>query len=143
MPAFASRRTRESTSVGLAIDTNTGSNNNPAVITLPARDGVAHSINGILCGYSNSGTLSGGLLTVTMGGVTVFSQPINAKGELVIPYRRKSRMGEEVVITLAAGGSNVDATLNLLDYEAVGAPADDLGAMQFDNFLMGALLGAI
>lgn len=72
-----------------------------------AGSGVSHVIGGIV--FSYSGTPTGGSLTITDGGVTVFSVDITASGPgpIVFPRPMKFAANSAVVVTLAAGGSGI------------------------------------
>lgn len=82
--------------------------NAAAVLTYAAAgSGVSHVIGGLV--FSYSGTPTGGSLTITDGGTTVFSVDITASGPgpIVFPRPMKFAANSAVVVTLAAGGSGV------------------------------------
>jgi hypothetical protein len=85
-----------------------------AVVTLAAAgEGVSHVITGIYFGYDDTPT--GGSLTVTDGGSTVFQIPVTAAGAGFIPFDPplKGTANSEVVVTLAAGGGSVSGAVNV------------------------------
>ena len=103
-------------SLAAATDTVVPAANTAAVITLAATAGVSHVVTGVAVSYSAAPT--GGRLTITDGGVTVWDTDITASGILIIsfPRPRKFGSGNAVVITLAAAGAAVVGKVNLLNH---------------------------
>lgn len=94
--------------------------NTAAVVTYPAVSGQAYKFsNGVAWSYDASPT--GGLLTITVGGSTVFSMSITSAGAGFIPFNDPlwSGKNEAVVFTLAAGGSGVTGKLSVLGCHAI------------------------
>lgn len=81
-----------------------------AVITITAIAEKRILINGIQGSYSNTPT--GGRLTITMGGSTVFDADVTAAGLFAINPVIPSERNEEVIITLASGGGSVSGKIN-------------------------------
>ena len=100
-------------SVAMSADNvSTPAVNTAAVITYPAVANQATIIGKII--YSYSGNPAGGNLTITEDGATVFSLDIFGPGEKPLdlgPLRAAT--GAAVVITLAAGGTNITGKLNV------------------------------
>lgn len=89
--------------------------NTNAVVTLaaPADANARHAIAWVSVSYSAAPT--GGRITITDGGVTVFDLDITAAGEhlLDIPVPMEFGLGNAVVLTLAAAGAAVTGKLNV------------------------------
>jgi hypothetical protein len=121
---------REAPVPALASDSVASSANSDATITLAAPgSGIAHSLAGVAWSYS--GTPTGGSITITDGGASVFfGLDISATGPASVPFDPSKVFSDngQVVITLAAAGSGVVGKLTLLgreivrtsDYAAVG-----------------------
>lgn len=100
-----------------AADIHAPAAGNAAVITLDAPGaGLRHVISGIAFSYGTTPT--GGALSITENGVTVFVIQVPAAGWGVIPFNPPKRFGANlaVVITLASGGGAVVARLSLLGH---------------------------
>ena len=87
--------------------------NTAAVVTLSAVAGRRHVIAGLYFGYDSAPT--GGALTITDDGNTVFQVPITSEGLGFLPFDPpvQGTAGKAVVVTLAAGDSGVSGKLNL------------------------------
>lgn len=85
--------------------------NTAAVVTIASDSAELWVLEAI--DFSYDGTPSGGSITITSGGTTIYKQAITASGAYrrEFDYGLKSNLGEEVVITLAAGGAGVTGTL--------------------------------
>jgi hypothetical protein len=95
-------------------DTATAAANTAVAITLAAGGaGVSHIIGGIIWSYSAAPT--GGTLTITDGGTTVFQLDITSSGVKDLFFRRplKFSANSQVVITLSAAGASVVGKLNV------------------------------
>ncbi len=103
----------------------TASSNTAVAVTLaaPAPD-EAWEISGV--SFSYTGGTTAGALTIGKGSVptTVFSVDVAAIGHVHIPFPspRRGGAGEQLVVTLAAGGSGVTGKLNVLGVRLVTAP---------------------
>lgn len=92
---------------------NDAAGNAAAVITLAAVPGEFHVLDQLWFSYSAAPT--GGRLTIAIGGVTKLDLDVTQSGPGPIPLNRMNggKANEEVVITLAAGGSGVTGKLNI------------------------------
>lgn len=135
MPTVAAQMIRPAPTAASTVLTASGSNAD-AVITLPAIAGRAYQITGgIAWSYSGAGTLSGGNLTIKDGSTTVFDLDISAKGQDVAPAVLTTTPGNALVVTLAAGGSNVTGKVNLLGVLTIdGAPQGSAGQMNYSDW---------
>lgn len=117
-----------------ASDTASASANAAVTISRGGASGIAHILGGLAFSYGGSGTLSGGAISITDGGTTVFQLEVAAKGHYVIPFEPALRFGagNSVVVTLAAGGANVTGMVNLLGHR-IEAMDDSLSQMDFQN----------
>lgn len=97
--------------------------NAAAAVTLPAAAGVANVIDEVIWSYSGNPT--GGALTITDDGATVFSVDITSAGPGFVPFPNGLRGGllTSLVVTLAAAGSGVVGKLNVM-----GARTDPLNS---------------
>jgi hypothetical protein len=97
-----------------AANMNAPAANTAAVVTKAAAGaGVANVVAGVYWSYDAEPT--GGSLTITSGGVTVFQLSITAAGPGFLPFTPPLKGGanEAVVATLAAGGESVTGKVNL------------------------------
>ena len=80
-------------------------------ITAPANKRVA--LHFLVFGYDKTLTTTPGRLTITIGGVEVFSVPVtqSGPGPLNLPHMVGDVMGEAMVITLTTGGAAVQGSL--------------------------------
>lgn len=99
--------------------TSTPASNTDCVVTLTGTTSdAALYLKTII--FSYSGTPTGGLLTVTVGGSTVFRQAVTASGVgpvevegIVSPRIASTGLPAEIVVTLSAGGAGVTGYLNV------------------------------
>jgi len=94
-------------------DVNAPGANAAAVITYAAAGaGVSHVLGGVAWSYDADPT--GGRLTITDDGNTVFDVNITSKGPgfFTFPRPKKGTANKALVITLAAGGSGVTGKVN-------------------------------
>jgi hypothetical protein len=103
-----------------AADSSAPAANTNAVVTYAAAPNVAHSIDSITWSYDAAPT--GGRLTITDGGVTVFDIEITAGGPGFFSFPGGIRGSENsaLVITLAAGGAAVEGKLYVFGHRTVG-----------------------
>jgi len=99
-----------------AADVHAPASNTAAVVAYTGLAGVAHVISGIAFGYDTDPT--GGLLTITSGGATVFSVPITKSGAGFIPFTppKLSAVAADLTITLAAGGAGCTGKVSVLGH---------------------------
>jgi hypothetical protein len=83
-----------------------------ATITYAAAVGQRHSVEGVA--FSYSGTTPVGNLTVTDGGVTVFSMDVTGDNTLFVPLKLMSAVNSALVFTLSDGGSGVVGKVNVV-----------------------------
>lgn len=92
-----------------------------AIVTYAAAGaGVAHLIEGVAWSYSAAPT--GGRLTITDAGVTVFDIDITAAGPGYIPFPRGLRSdaaNTAMVVTLASGAGAVAGKVAVIGYRTV------------------------
>ncbi len=88
--------------------------NDVATVTLPAMANECHLVEGVAFSYGSTGSLSGGVLTISVGSVARLVLDISAKGHDAIPLGWVTGANEAFVATLAAGGSSVVGRLTLL-----------------------------
>jgi len=96
-----------------------GSANTAAVITFSASAGNKHVITGVAWSYSGSGTLSGGELTIEDGSSNiVFDVDVTDKGPgfILFPRPKRGSTNTDLIITLAAGGTDVTGKINVLNH---------------------------
>jgi hypothetical protein len=101
---------------GSPSDVATPAANTPAVVTLPGASGFVPVLFHVDWGYSGSGTLAGGSLSVMDGSVVVRGPiPITGMGAGFTDYNPPlaARPGNSLTITLAAGGANVSGSLSV------------------------------
>lgn len=91
--------------------TVTSGANASANITLPAR-GIGYRISFIETSYNGAPT--GGGLTITFGGTTVFSTDITSAGAGPREVEIKTPADQAVVITILAAGAGVVGKLNVI-----------------------------
>jgi len=92
--------------------TATSTANAAVSITLAAAAGEFHVLHAIQCGYDS--TPAGGEITVTIGGVTVFSEYVSSANEdWGFPQPIYGESNKEMVITLGAGGGTAIGKLNV------------------------------
>lgn len=95
-----------------AADTAAPAANTAAVLTYAAStDGSSHVIEQITVGYDAAPT--GGSLTITDGGTTVYQVTITGTGAIELNPNLLGGRNAAVVITLAAGGVGVSGRLNV------------------------------
>jgi len=101
------------------LDQRAPASNTAAVITYAGIPDSSHVISGVSWSYDDDPT--GGQLTITMNGVTVYIIDEPVKGPGFIPFLPNKRFnkGTTVVITLAAGGAGVTGKLNVLGHRIV------------------------
>lgn len=101
-------------------DSHAPAANNPAIVTYAAQVNLAHSIDAIMWSYD--GTPTGGRLTVTDGGTTVFDVEITSGGPGFFNFPGGIRGSENsaLVITLAAAGASVEGKLYVFGHRTVG-----------------------
>jgi hypothetical protein len=94
-------------------DTGVGGANAAVAITFAALADRTHIIWQI--DWSYSGAPTGGALTITDGGTTVFQVDISAAGpdSIIFAPPKKAKLNSAVVVTLAAGGAGVVGKLNV------------------------------
>lgn len=95
--------------------------NTAAVATLTAVAGKQHAIHGIQWSYSTSPT--GGKLTITEGGVTVWEVDVVSGGPGGFNFTVAAATNTEVVVTLAAGSGACLGKVNV-QYTTEPALAD-------------------
>lgn len=103
-----------------AVDTHSPASNTDAVVTYTADAYSAHVIRSIAYEYDASPT--GGLLTVEDGaGNVVFTKNIAAAGAGYVEFYDglKGTVNEDMIITLAAGGSGVSGTISVIGHQVV------------------------
>lgn len=66
----------------------------------------------LFCGYG-SGTLSGGLITIT-DSVSTMKLYVPAVGIQILPLEWVAAPGKAITVTLAAGGSGVSGSINAI-----------------------------
>jgi len=94
-------------------DTATAAADTAVAITYAATASVAHKFRKLVWSYSEDPT--GGALTITDGGTTVFQINITAGGPGFIPLDdMKFTSNSAVVVTLAAGGGTCVGMLNVI-----------------------------
>lgn len=92
--------------------TATSTANSAIAITLAAVEGETHVLHAIQCGYDSAPT--GGTITVTIGGTTVFSEYVSTENEdWEFPQPIYGESNKEMVITLGAGGGTAIGKLNV------------------------------
>lgn len=93
--------------------TGTAAANTAVALTFAALAGRSHAMHSIEWSYSGAPT--GGSLSITDGGTTVFQTDIAAAGPGTITFKppRKAKQNSAVVVTLAAGGAGVVGKLNV------------------------------
>lgn len=91
--------------------------NTDAVVSYTGSPGRSHCISGVAWSYSG-GDPTAGNLKIEDGGNLVFSMDITAKGAgyLIFPYAKRATVGNDLVITLAAGGTGVSGKVNVLNH---------------------------
>lgn len=99
--------------VAAATNTGTAATNNPVVLTFAAVSN-SHLLGGISASYSAAPT--GGGITITDGGTTIYQSDIILGGVTNIQFNPplRSASNSALVITLAAGGSGITGKLNAL-----------------------------
>lgn len=142
MATFNPTHIRQEVTAALATDTDSGSGA-AATITYPAVVERAHAITeGIAWSYDTTPT--GGGLTVTAGGVTVFSLDIATAGAGFIPLRKAANLNSALVVTLASGGGAVVGKVNVLGYARIkGAPLGTQGVFDFSDYRQSGLVAVI
>lgn len=107
--------TYRNTIVGVAGDVHQPAANTAAVVTYSATAGAKHAIGMIFASYS--ATPTGGLLTITDDGATIFALQIAAAGPVVVDLSDypivASVANKAMVVTLAAGGGSVVGALTV------------------------------
>lgn len=93
-------------------DVNVPASNTAAVLTYSAVAGKRHVLDGVTWSYSGAPT--GGRITITSAGVTVFDVDVTAGGPGYLPFPRPlaGLVNAALVVTLAAGGSGVVGKIN-------------------------------
>jgi hypothetical protein len=98
----------------------TAAANTAVVITIAGVAGQAICINALSASYSVA--VAGGLLTIVVNGVTIYQIDITAIGPVTIPLPDSGiecALGQNAVITLAAGGATAIGKLNVASYMGV------------------------
>lgn len=97
-------------------DVHAPSANTAAVVTYTGVSGQSHGITGISWSYDDDPT--GGNLKVQVGSDVVFTTDITTKGAGVIYFtpNKTGAEGEDLVITLAAGGPAVVGKVSVLGH---------------------------
>lgn len=85
--------------------------NTAAIVTLEAVAGRKHWVHHFQWSYSAVPT--GGRLTITVGGVIQFDVDITSAGPGGFGVEIIGGAGQEIVLTLAAGGASVSGKLNV------------------------------
>ncbi len=98
-----------------ASDTHSPSSNTAAIVTLVGATGSSHVLCSIDYSYAGTGTLTGGLLTVTDNSVVVWQVGVFAKGQAHKTFSppMEAAYASNLVVTLAAGGSDVLGVVSL------------------------------
>lgn len=93
-------------------DVHVPSSNTAAVITYTAVTGRTHALGGIEWSYD--GTPTAGNLKIESGGSTIFSADVTTGGPGFIPFDPPllGTISQNLVITLAAGGSGISGKVN-------------------------------
>ena len=97
--------------MALNISSNYPAANTAATITLAAPTSGNRRINQIAWSYDGDPT--GGRLSITDGGSTVFDLDITKGGPGYLPHPIQITDGAAMVITLAAGGDGITGKLNV------------------------------
>lgn len=96
----------------------TAASNTAVTITVTAVPSVCHEIEMLGWSYDAGGTLSTGRLSVqSPSGTYLFDVDVTAAGVGFVPLAGsclKGALGQDVIITLAAGGSGVTGKLNAI-----------------------------
>lgn len=110
----ATRETAQAAGTG---NIHAPASNTAAVITYAADASYKHTIGGVAWSYDAAPT--GGSLTITSNGSTIFKVNITAAGPGFIPFNpplQNAAVNQALVITLAAGGSGITGIVNALGY---------------------------
>jgi hypothetical protein len=91
--------------------------NTAAVVTYGATPGLRHCLTGVGYSYSN-GIPTGGRLTITDAGNTVFDIDIveEGAGAILFPKPKRCTSGSAAVVTLAAGGAGIQGKVNVINH---------------------------
>jgi hypothetical protein len=100
-----------------AADVNEPAANTAAVVTYAATASVKHCITGVAWSYSAAPT--GGKLTITDDGATVFAMGITTAGAGFVPFampKKQAVANKAMVVTLAAGGASATGIVSVLNH---------------------------
>jgi len=133
MPSSTSQQVQFTPLAANPSNTAAAATDTARTITLPGASNTVNVLAGVAWSYAGTGTLSGGRLTVSDNGVTVFQIDIQDKGQdkIVFDYPIKGTPGSAMVVTLTAGGANVAGSLNLLGRWTEAAIPGGLWSLNF------------